>query len=656
MPFLAVEIPILPELVIIFAMSVLVVYAFQKFKIPPIVGFLLTGVILGKDVLNLVKSHEEIEVIAELGVILILFSIGIEFSVNKLLSLKKEIIIGGGLQVGLTIAAVYGIMLALGFESNTALFVGFLVALSSTAIVLNIYQSRGEIDSLNGKLALSILIFQDIIIVPMMLFTPIIAGEAGDIWTAIFTLFLKIIGVLIFLFVSIKYLMPVLIYQIAKTRIRELFLMATIMICLIVVFISYELGLSLALGAFLAGLIISETEYNHQALGNIIPFKDVFASFFFVSVGVLLDLSFVYNNLLILFLILSSVIAIKIFTAGTAVAILKYPPRIAVLVAFSLAQIGEFSFVLSAVGIQYNLVDTELYQYFLGIAVISMTLTPLQFAVAPYFADKIKHIHFFNGKNFIHPQNKPKEKKSAHLVIIGYGLNGKNLTLAAEYANIPYVIIDSNPDNYKRLSAQNKSIVFGDATSHEVMEHACIDTAKVCVIAISDPNAIFAMIKLVKSINPAIHLIVRTRYIAQMEYLYSLGADKVIPEEFETAVEIFTRVLTHYLVPEDEIHTFIDQIRNDGYQMLRSSSAGYLEPMILHIPNFEIKAVRVDEQCGLTGVALKDSNLRQKYNATLLGVRRKETIFSHPEPSFIFESDDVMLLFTASDKAQENLS
>ena len=278
------------DVIMIFALSVAVVYICNRIKIPSIIGFLLTGIIAGPHALKLISSVHEVDVFAEIGVVLILFTIGIEFSASRLLRLKKNILLGGSVQVILTIVVIFFISNFSGLETNEAVFLGFLTALSSTAIVLKILQSSGAIDTPQGQIALSILIFQDIIIVPMMLATPLMAGEGGDIAGELFNLALKIIILSAFVVIAGKWLTPFIMLQIARTRIRELFLLSVLTLCSLVVWFTHEAGLSVALGAFIAGLIISETEYNHQALGNIIPFKEVFASFFFVSVGMLLDL------------------------------------------------------------------------------------------------------------------------------------------------------------------------------------------------------------------------------------------------------------------------------------------------------------------------------------------------------------------------------
>ncbi|MFW5726340.1 MAG: cation:proton antiporter, partial [bacterium] len=277
-----VEIPLLTDITIILGASVLVIYLFQKFNLPTILGYLITGILAGPYVLSLVTAVHEVEVLAEIGVILLLFIIGMEFSLKSLAAIKNKVFIGGSVQVGLTILATLGLAYWSGFTPGEAAFLGFLFSLSSTAIVLKLLQERNEVNSPHGKIVLAILIFQDIIVVPMMLVTPIIAGKGGDVSTALIQLLLKAVGVIVVLIISARYIIPFLMHEVAKTKSRELFIIFVVVVCFAVAWATASIGLSLALGAFLAGLIISESEYSHQATSFIIPLREIFTSFFFV--------------------------------------------------------------------------------------------------------------------------------------------------------------------------------------------------------------------------------------------------------------------------------------------------------------------------------------------------------------------------------------
>jgi CPA2 family monovalent cation:H+ antiporter-2 len=321
------EIPLLNDIVIIFGLSIVVLFICHRLRVPAIVGFLLTGILAGPYGLGLVEAVHKVEILAEVGIVLLLFTIGIEFSLKDLIRIRKSVLMGGSIQVLLTLLVTFVIARQLGQPIGESIFIGFLVALSSTAIVLKLIQERAEVDSPHGRTTLGILIFQDVIIVPMILVTPLLAGATGNSGESALFLLAKGIGIIGLVIVSAKWIVPHVLYQIARTRSRELFLLSVIVICLAVAWITSSAGLSLALGAFLAGLIISESEYSHQALGNILPFRDVFISFFFVSIGMLLDIGFLFQQPEIIVLLTLSILALKTIIAGFAVILLGFPGR-----------------------------------------------------------------------------------------------------------------------------------------------------------------------------------------------------------------------------------------------------------------------------------------------------------------------------------------
>ncbi|MFY8160615.1 MAG: cation:proton antiporter [Candidatus Kapaibacteriota bacterium] len=646
---LSIQIPFINEVVLIFGIAILVVYLFSKLNFPAIIGFLITGVVAGPYGLKLSSDIEQVQILAEIGVIFILFSIGLEVSLRKLLENKNAILIGGTLQVLLTIMFVSFLVNLLGFAPNQSIFIGFLLALSSTAIVLNIVQSKGMINSPQGQIILAVLIFQDIIIVPMMLLTPILAGQVESLATEILSLIAKVIGIIVFVYLATKYIMPWIMYKIAKTRLKEIFLLATIFICFSIVYVAGILGLSLALGAFLAGLCISDTDYNHQALSNIVPFKDVFSSFFFISVGMLLDIHFFIIHIHIIAIIVLSIIFIKIISGFISTLALKYPVKIAFLVSFSIAQVGEFSFVLAIVGMSAGLIDNETYQYFLSSTVATMGITPLLFAIAPKISKRLsKHKLFSLVEKSIQTINNEihSEELNHHLVIIGFGVNGRNLSLAAKHANIPYIIVETNPETVKKEKKLGEPIIFGDATNNEVLESTNHHKAKICVIAISDPTSTRSIIHNIRKHNKEIYIIVRTRFVSEMSDLYKLGANEVIPEEFETSVEIFTRVLNKYLIPKNEIEYFIQNVRSDGYKMFRSVSklTNYTD-LKLHIPDFDVLTFKIKENSIYLSKTIIDLDLRQKFQLNILAIKRDDEIITNPSPDLIFITNDIIILF-----------
>ncbi|MEE1964299.1 monovalent cation:proton antiporter-2 (CPA2) family protein [Allomuricauda taeanensis] len=646
------HLPMLQDFLILLGLSMVVVFVLQRLKLPSILGFLVTGILIGPYGFGLLNESEQIEAISEIGVILLLFVIGMELSIKQLMSIKNTVFIGGALQVGLTILVSGLIYYLLGYAWNEALFVGFLFSLSSTAIVLKVLQDRNEMSAPHGRNALAILIFQDIIVVPMMLFTPIIAGQSGNVTNSILMLLLKTVIVLVITVVSARYLVPKLLYLVAKTKSKELFLITTITICFAVAFLTSEAGLSLALGAFLAGLIISESEYSHQATSIILPFRELFTSFFFISVGMLLDLPFFGRNVGVILLIVFGVFLIKSLIAALSIAVLKYPPRTFLLTGLALFQVGEFAFILSKVGIQYGLLNAETNQYFLAVSIISMFLTPFVIIFSENIAFgvmKLGPIKAMDKMLMASEETEKSDEMKNHLVIIGYGINGSNLARAAEFSNIPYVVVELNADVVKKERQNNVPIHFGDATQDHILEFAHISKARVVVIAISDSIATKAIIKNIRSISRSIHIIVRTRYVKEITELIAMGADDVIPEEFETSIEIFSRTLHNFLVPEDDIEHLVNSARLDNYELFQNKKGTPRTFRPTEFPDFNISCVRVNtDDRDIVGKELKDLNLRNAYGINILGISRKNELHSSVKPSDKIYQDD--LLFVSGDQ------
>jgi len=651
------EIPLLNDIIIIFGLSIAILFICHRLRVPTVVGFLLTGILAGPYGLGLVKAVHEVEILAEVGVVLLLFTIGIEFSLERMLQIKKSVLMGGTIQVLLTILVTFVIARQLGQPIGESIFIGFLISLSSTAIVLKLIQERGEVDSPHGRTTLGILIFQDIIIVPMILFAPLLAGATGDLGESVLVLVAKGIGIIGLVIVSARWIVPQILYQIARTRSRELFLLSVIVICLAVAWVTSSAGLSLALGAFLAGLIISESEYSHHALGNILPFRDVFTSFFFISIGMLLDVGFLFRQPGTIMLMALGVLVLKSFIASFATVLLGFPLRTSILVGLALGQVGEFSFILSETGVEHSLLAGNIYQMFLSVSVLSMAATPFIITLAPRLTDIILLLPL--PKRLIsgfYPVSEIKvEDKKHHLIIIGFGVNGRNVARAARVSGIPYAIIEINPETVRSEQAQGEPIYYGDSTQEAVLQHANIKDARIVVAAINDPTATRRITEIIRRLNPEVHLIVRTRYLQEVKPLYELGADEVIPEEFETSVEIFTRVLAKYFIPRDEIERLVSEVRSDGYEMFRSLSkeSSSFSDLKLHLPDVEISTLRVAEKSPLVGKSLAEIELRKKYGVTVLAIRRDSQILSNPNVNMPFCANDMLFVLGPPDKVAE---
>lgn len=615
------------DIVILLVFSVLVVYFFKRLKLPSILGFLATGIIIGPSGLSLIKAVSEVELLAEIGVVLLLFVIGLELSIKQLSSIRKAVFLGGTIQVGATILVVAGLSRLFGMDWPESMFFGFLFSLSSTAIVLKVLQERNEISTPHGRNALGILIFQDLIVVPMMLVTPLIAGESANVGADLLGLLAKFSLLLAFTYVSARFFMPRLLFNIAKTNSKELFLLTTVAFCLGVAWLTSEAGLSLALGAFIAGLIISESEFNYQATSLVLPFRELFTSFFFVSIGMLLDLSFFMEHFWTVLGLAILVFLVKGALAGAAAFILRYPAKTIVLTGFALFQVGEFAFILSKVGIEYGLLTDQMNQYFLSVSTITMLATPFVFIFSGPIVNTLVPKAWRSQIVPPNPGEAPNTEFSQmenHLVIIGYGLNGRNVSRAAQFTRIPYVIVESDPEVVRHERSQGQPIIFGDGREDHILESVGIQQARIVVLAISKRDATKDIIRLVRSLSATVFIIVRTRYVKETIPLLALGADEVIPEEFETSIEIFSRVLHNYLVPVGEIEHLIHDIRADNYKMFQTQSAAPRTLSSARVPAIRISCVEVQAEGGdIVGKTIAAADIRKKYGVSILAISRK---------------------------------
>ncbi len=659
------ELPLLQEVVIILGLSVLIILIFQRFKMPSILGFLITGMIAGPNGFSLISASHEVEILSEIGVIFLLFIIGIEFSIKALIKVKKTVLLGGSLQVGGTIALTFVIANLMGLTPPQAVFMGFLIALSSTAIVLKMLQENGQMASPQGRIALAILIFQDVIVVPMILVTPLLAGNGGNVWITVLILVGKFAGVIGLLFLLARYVVPRLLLRVVKAKSRELFILTLVVICFATAWLTSSVGLSLALGAFFAGLIISESDYSHQATASILPFREIFISFFFVSIGMLLDLNYFINNFLLLILFTMGVILLKMSVVLLTVLIMRFPLRTAIISAFTLFQVGEFSFLLSTIGIRNSVLTQEVYQNFLAISILTMGLTPFLAGYAERIADwliraglprKVRQrlINYHNREK--HLKEDETHKLRDHLVIIGFGTSGHNVARTAKKANIPYVIIELDPDIFGKAKAEGCPVVYGDAADEMILQHIHAQEARVVVIAISDPGATKKIISMLRLITETAHIIVRTRHISEIDEILKLGADEVIPEEFETSIQIFTRVLSRYLIPQDKIQSFVSHIRAYNYELLYDAGNDDQVPahLQLNIPDMVIATLPVQRGVNrIVGKSIVESGLKDKFNVTVLAIRRQNRYLTTISPQMIIETDDMLYLFGSPDKIAE---
>ncbi len=640
------EITILRELIILLAVSLPITYIFHRAKLPALVGFLITGVLIGPYGAAVITETRVVERLADVGVVLLLFAVGLEFSIEDILKSSRQFFVGGGTQVVLTIAAVAGIAVVLRYPLPQALFFGFLASLSSTAIVLKMYTDRAELDTAHGRLGTGILLFQDIAVVPLMLMLPVLseAGGAGgvtplSILTSLGKAMLGLVGV----YIAARQIVPFLLHQVIRLRNREMFFLLVVLLCLGTAWVTYSLGLSLALGAFLAGLIISESEYSHHIVAEITPFRDYFASIFFISIGMLLHTAYFRAHWPVLLLLALLLIVVKTGLITATAAMLRYPLRSSLLAGFGLAQIGEFSFLLADQGHSRGLMDGDVFQMFINTSILSMLAAPLLIQAGPWLTARLPEVKSGpTGKDAVCPEK-------GHTIIAGYGLNGRNLAKTLKATHIPYVVLEVNADTIRKARQEGEPIIYGDITRKDVLMRAGVNCAKIIVFAISDNSATRIAVRLAREINPGIFILIRTRYAADVDELYQLGANQVIPEEFETSIEIFSRVLHEYHVPGNIIANQVQLVRFGGYKMLRGLSLdqeniGRIAALFAGatVDNFQI-----EQDSPAVGRSLRDLDIRKNSGATVIAVARNGEAITNPGPDFQLQAGDIVVLLGA---------
>ena len=641
------ELGLLQDILIIFALSSVVNFLFTKIRVPTIIGYLVTGVITGPYLLGLVNSPLQIELMAEIGVVLLMFTIGLEFSINHLLKIRKIVFAGGFMQLILTAGTAMLIAMLYHLNWKGALFVGFLTALSSTAVVLKLMQERSEVTSNYGRTVLGILIFQDIIVIPMLLFTPLLGEKAGvaDHQHELFVLFLKTVFLVGLVYVGNRWLMPKVLRVIAHTKNQELFMMSIFVICFSVALLTSKMGISLAFGAFLAGLMISESEYSHNAFGQLLPFKDTFTSFFFVSIGMLLDLGFVAKHPLLVISTVLLVLSVKIIFAGATAFTLGHTLRGTILVGFALCQVGEFSFILAQSGLQYKIIPEYYYQLFLSVAVISMIVTPLLMITSGRFANWLLEYplpKFLIEGLFPLPQIDIPQYQG-HVVFIGKDSRSLNLSAMAKHLDLPYVSIVFDPGIVKKMQKKGERVIYGDAVNESILRKAYVHTSEVVVISVGNLITAMSVIEKVRQLNSHVFIIVRTKYVFDIEELYRIGANQVIPEEFETAVSLLGRVLTRKLVPQREINKITAKIRDEQYGTFRDDSEDSSQ-MLKELPNLDIIALKIGSDSFVVGKSIRELEFRKVFKVTLIAILRKNKLIEHPDANFTLESQDIIYI------------
>jgi CPA2 family monovalent cation:H+ antiporter-2 len=581
----------LSDLLVVFAVTAVVVFAFGRARVPSVIGLLVSGVLVGPYGLSLVADVDSVKVLAEIGVVVLLFTVGLEFSMSRLLVMLPLMARIGLPQIAGTTAIVTAATWWYLGSLPQAIFAGLLVAMSSTAIVLKLLADRGETGSPQGRIAVAVLLLQDLLVVVAMLAVPMLADTAGvappahapgsaaspahapPLFGNPLAAVAAGLAVVAGLLLAGRRIVPIVLHEVVRLRNRELFLITIVLICLGTAAITAKVGLSLALGAFLAGLSLSESEYGHQAFTEVLPFRDTLASIFFVSVGMLLDIRFLVAHAGLVVATVAAILLAKTLVTAIPARLAGFPLRTCLLSGAAIAQVGEFSFVLGSRGAEVGLLDADDYQTFLAAAVMTMAATPLVAAVLPGWLERLGRLPLLAPLLREQPPAPGAGAVADHVIIAGFGLNGRNLAAALAEFGVPHVILELNPETVRSQRLAGLDIRYGDCTRAAVLEHAGLGRARAFVIAISDPASTRRSVRVARELAPGVRIFVRTEYASEVEELKTLGADVVIPAEFETALSLFERVLDIYDVPEDTIDGLVDRMRLENYGFLRGRKA-----------------------------------------------------------------------------------
>ncbi|HAK56328.1 MAG: cation:proton antiporter [Vicinamibacterales bacterium] len=636
------DLGVLRDLAIIVGLAIPVVALAHRLRMPPLVGFLLVGVAIGPRGAGLIPEVESVAALSEIGVVLLLFAIGLELSLSRVLEWGTAVLVTGGAQMLGMLAIGAAVGSALGLPLGQSLFYGALAAMSSTAVVSKTYADRDELDTPHAREVLSILVFQDLAIVPLMLLLPLLGGDARAGEGAWLRLVVSL-AAMTALIAGGRLVVRWTLDRVVAVRDRELFTLCVGFFAVATALVASSFGFSLAIGAFLAGLIISESEYGLQALSDVVPFRALFSGVFFTSIGMLLDLSFAAGQVPLLLGAIVLLVVVKSLVAAGAVLLRGRPLATGLISGISLAQIGEFSFVLAAAGLPLGLFAGDDYQVFLTVAALSMMATPFLIAAARPIANRVgTHPAAIEG---FEPSGSP-QRRSDHAVIIGYGIAGRYLARMLRAAGIDCVVIEQNAELMRQAQRDEMPAVYGDGSRHGILEHANCAGARLIVYAISSPIEERRGVIVAREVAPNATIVVRTRYVRAIDELMRLGANEVVVEEFEASVELFARALESYEIPQTRIARELDAVRSEHYGLLRGQSMPDLRlDALKHLSIHDaLDLVEVEEGAAALGGNPLTIDLRKKTGAVQVAVIRDGHPIYERDPGFCYRAGDTAIL------------
>jgi len=565
----------LPLILILLISSVLGVAMFRAFRLPAMLAYFLVGLVLGPYTFGLLPDTEANREVAEFGIVFLMFSIGLEFSLPQLYAMRKKVLGLGGAQVMVTLALIMGVAKFAGLTWPAAFVVGAALTMSSTAIVSKILAERVDLNSRHGRLSIGVLLFQDIAVVPILVLIPALGMNDANLTDVLGLAMLKAAAMLLFLFTIGKWLINPWFNLVAGQRSRELFVMNVLMVTLLLAYATKLAGLSYALGAFIAGMLISETKYRYQVESDISPFRDILLGLFFVSVGMLLNLQQVFSNIGLVLLILVAYLFFKFAVVALVVKFVKYETGVAIRTGLILAQAGEFSFVILALGVEQKLIDGPALQLILAASLLSMVIAPFLIQYNGRIARRLVSSYTRNSGQVVQDIDDVGKHLHNHVIICGYGRSGQYLGRFLREENIPYVALDIDPSRVLEAATAGENVMFGDAARRVVLEAAGGARAKALVISYADNRAAMKILHIVQEKYPQLPVIVRTVDDTNMEALRAAGATEVVPEILEGSLMLASHALMLLGVPLNRVVKRIRLFREERYKLFR----GYFHGM-----------------------------------------------------------------------------
>jgi len=633
--------PILLDLVLLFAVCIAVVLVCRRLEMPPVVGFLVTGALVGPSSLGLVKNTELVEYLAEVGVIVLLFTVGMELSLRKLLLMRRAILLTGGIQVLGTTVLGAGVALVAGLGLGQAILLGFVLTLSSTAAVTKLLGDRGEISRPSGRIAVSMCVAQDLAVIGMILVVPLLGGQGKPVGETLLGV-ARSFGWLGLIAVAATIVIPWVLGLVSRARSHELFVLAVITLCLAVSVATARIGASLALGAFLAGLVLAGSDYRHQAVSEVEPFRDALGSLFFVSIGMLFDFRIILADPLVVGLSLAAVIVGKTGVAFLAAKCLRLPFWVAARAALMIAQVGEFSFVLLEVAGKGFLPET-LQKTFLVVAVLSISVTPVLFWLGRSLS---RHAHKADAR-----EASERDDLHSHAIIIGFGPLGQTLAELFKSLAIPYQIIEMNVSTVRHYKSLGEPIHLGDASRMAILQAAGISSARLLVLVASDPDATQRTAVLARRLAPNLRIIARAIFLSDVPHLQSAGIEEVVAQELETATEMAARAMRHFLIPDAEVRHQIRHIRDQGYgiEQVAPEHDAMSTDVSDFIPDLRVQIFKIGLGSEIAGQSIAETDLRSRVGINLIAIQREGKSILQLEPDLVLQEDDIVVAIGSPD-------